>query len=119
MQSGSSADGSAEHRTEVRRRGRSVCEEVDNTGSGCVSSVSLSSLSHLNVAVRTSFAQQLHLLADRLGAAAVLTGGRSFTQCFLTAANKMSVDAAAEVRSVSQEDSELGHLVVSVGHLCV
>ncbi len=60
----------------------------------------LTSLSHLSVAVRASTARQLRLLVDRLGAAVILTAGKSFTQRVLTAVNKMSLDAAAEVRSV-------------------
>ncbi|XP_051264665.1 TOG array regulator of axonemal microtubules protein 1-like [Dicentrarchus labrax] len=55
-------------------------------------------LSHLSAAVRACTAQQLHLLADGLGAAAIFTAGRTFTQSFLTAVSKMSLDAAAEVR---------------------
>ncbi|XP_026228475.1 TOG array regulator of axonemal microtubules protein 2-like [Anabas testudineus] len=56
-------------------------------------------LCHLSTAVRASTAQQLHLLADKLGADAILTAGKSFTKRFLTAVSKMSLDAAAEVRT--------------------
>ncbi|XP_045897077.1 crescerin-like protein che-12 isoform X1 [Micropterus dolomieu] len=55
-------------------------------------------LSHRCVALRGSMAQHLHLLADGLGAARILTAGRSFTERFLTAVSKISVDAAPEVR---------------------
>lgn len=45
-------------------------------------------------------AQHLHLLADSLGAAHIMTAGRSFTERFLIAVSKMSVDGAPEVRWV-------------------
>lgn len=60
----------------------------------------MSLLSHLSAAVRTSAAQQLHLLVEEMGADAVLTAGGSFTSRFLLALSKMCVDAAAAVRSV-------------------
>lgn len=62
--------------------------------------LSLFFLSHLSAAVRASTAQQLRLLADTMGAAAVLSAGKTFSTRFVTAVCKTSLDAAAEVRSV-------------------
>ncbi len=45
-------------------------------------------------------AQHLRLLADSLGAAHIMSAGRSFTERFLIAVSKMSVDGAPEVRWV-------------------
>ncbi|TKS81589.1 TOG array regulator of axonemal microtubules protein 1 [Collichthys lucidus] len=53
---------------------------------------------HLSAAVRASTAQQLRLLAETMGADAVLSVGKTFTTRFVTAVCKMSLDAAAEVR---------------------
>ncbi|KAK2858721.1 hypothetical protein Q5P01_003341 [Channa striata] len=55
-------------------------------------------LSHLSAAVRSSTAQKLHLLVDTLGAEAILSTGKSFTESFISAVRKMSLDAAADVR---------------------
>ncbi|XP_027141907.1 TOG array regulator of axonemal microtubules protein 2 isoform X3 [Larimichthys crocea] len=55
-------------------------------------------LNHLSAAVRASTAQQLRLLADTMGAAAVLSAGKTFSTRFVTAVCKTSLDAAAEVR---------------------
>ena len=55
---------------------------------------------HRCVAVRESAAQHLHQLADQLGAAGIMTAGKSFTERFLTAVSKMCVDAAPGVRCV-------------------
>ncbi|XP_051800793.1 TOG array regulator of axonemal microtubules protein 1-like [Acanthochromis polyacanthus] len=72
---------------------------VQNCSPGRVLPVLLNTgQSHLSPAVRASTARLLHLLADRLGATKVLTARQSFTQRFLTAVSKMSLDAAAEVR---------------------
>lgn len=60
----------------------------------------LSFHSHLSTAVRASRAQQLHLLADRQGVAAISTAGKSFTQRFLTAVYEMPLDTAAEAKSL-------------------
>lgn len=61
---------------------------------------SLSFLSHCCVAVKVSTAQHLHQLADRLGAAHVFRAGKTYTERFLIAVSKQSLDAAPEVRSV-------------------
>ncbi|TKS90191.1 TOG array regulator of axonemal microtubules protein 1 [Collichthys lucidus] len=55
-------------------------------------------LNHLSAAVRASTAQQLRLLAETMGADAVLSAGKTFTTRFVTAVCKTSLDAAAEVR---------------------
>ena len=60
--------------------------------------LSLSFYRHKCAAVRASAAQQLHLLAGRLGADSILTAGKSSAQRFLKAVSKMSLDAVAEVR---------------------
>ncbi|XP_051269587.1 uncharacterized protein LOC127371055 isoform X1 [Dicentrarchus labrax] len=76
---------------------------VQNCSHGRVVSALLNAgLSHRCVAVRRSTAQHLHLLADSLGAAHIVTAGRTFTARFLTAVSKMSVDAAPEVRQHGQ-----------------
>ncbi|XP_044077544.1 uncharacterized protein LOC122887917 [Siniperca chuatsi] len=76
---------------------------VQNCSHGRIVSTLLNTgLSHRCVAVRGSMAQHLHLLADSLGAAGILTAGRSFTGRFLIAVSKMSVDAAPEVRHHGQ-----------------
>ncbi|GLD65383.1 uncharacterized protein AKAME5_002931600 [Lates japonicus] len=59
-------------------------------------------MSHRCVAVRASMAQHLHQLADKLGVAFIMTAGRSFTERFVTAISKMSVDAAGDVRHHGQ-----------------
>ncbi|KAM9734634.1 TOG array regulator of axonemal microtubules protein 2-like [Menidia menidia] len=56
-------------------------------------------LSHLSSPVRAVTALQLHLLADRLGAAAALKAGQRFTSRFLIAVSKMLMDATAPVRA--------------------
>ncbi|XP_044192173.1 uncharacterized protein LOC122970175 [Thunnus albacares] len=55
-------------------------------------------LSHLCAAVRGSTAKHLHLLAEIVGEDHILTGGKMFTERFLSAVCKMSVDAALDVR---------------------
>lgn len=57
-------------------------------------------LSHLCAAVRGSTAQHLDQLMDRIGPDHILTAGKTFAERFLTAASKMAVDAAPEVRWV-------------------
>ena len=64
--------------------------------------LSLSFHSHRCVAVRGSMAQHLHQVADSCGAAHIFTAGRFFTERFLSAVSKMSVDAAPEVRWVNK-----------------
>lgn len=48
--------------------------------------------------MRAGTAQQLHLLADIIGVDEIFDAGKSFTQSFLTAVSKMSLDASAVVR---------------------
>ncbi|CAG5992774.1 unnamed protein product [Menidia menidia] len=76
---------------------------VHNCSPGRVLTVLLHiGVGHLSPAVRASTGQQLQLMADKMGAEAVLTTGQSFTPRFLTAVSKLSVDAAAEVRCRGQ-----------------
>ncbi|XP_070700144.1 uncharacterized protein [Pempheris klunzingeri] len=67
-----------------------------------VSALLNTGLSHRCAAVRGSMAKHLHQLADGLGAVRILTAGKSFTERFLTAVAKMSVDAAPDVRHHGQ-----------------
>lgn len=55
---------------------------------------------HKSTMVRACTGQQLHLLLDEMGADAVFRAGPRFTSGFLKAVSKLSLDAAAEVRSV-------------------
>ncbi|KAF3704891.1 TOG array regulator of axonemal microtubules protein 1 Crescerin-1 [Channa argus] len=55
-------------------------------------------LGHLSAAVRATTAQQLHLLVDRLGAKAILSAGKNFTERFIHAVRKISLDKAPDVR---------------------
>ncbi|XP_074507980.1 uncharacterized protein LOC141777537 [Sebastes fasciatus] len=72
---------------------------VENCSPGRVVTVLLSTaLNHRCVAVRGNMAQHLHQLAHSLGAAHILTAGRSFTERFLVAVSKMCLDAAPVVR---------------------
>nr|XP_046266867.1 TOG array regulator of axonemal microtubules protein 1-like isoform X2 [Scatophagus argus] len=76
---------------------------VQNCSHGrTVSALLNTGLSHRCAAIRGSTAQHLHLLTDKFGAAHMLKAGRSFTERFLTAVSKMSVDAAPEVRHHGQ-----------------
>ncbi|XP_070843774.1 TOG array regulator of axonemal microtubules protein 2-like [Chaetodon trifascialis] len=72
---------------------------VQNCSSGRHLSVLNTGLNNLNRAVRTSAAQQLHLLADMMGVNAIFEADESFTHKFLTAVCKMCVDADPKVRS--------------------
>ncbi|XP_049436911.1 uncharacterized protein LOC125891578 [Epinephelus fuscoguttatus] len=76
---------------------------VDNCSHGRIVSALLNAgLSHRCAAVRGSMAQHLHQLADSLGAARILTAGRTLTERFLLAVSKMCVDGAPEVRHHGQ-----------------
>ncbi|XP_047424659.1 TOG array regulator of axonemal microtubules protein 2-like [Mugil cephalus] len=79
----------------IQQKASSALEAlVQNCSAARVLNVLLTTgMSHRNAAVRASTAQQLHLLADRLGADKVLKG-----QSFLTAVGKICLDASAEVR---------------------
>nr|XP_046229292.1 crescerin-like protein che-12 [Scatophagus argus] len=72
---------------------------VENCNPGRILTTLLNTgLSHLFAAVRASTAHLLHLLVNRLGVDAVLGAGKNFTQRFLIAVSKMSMDSSAEVR---------------------
>nr|XP_033471266.1 crescerin-like protein che-12 [Epinephelus lanceolatus] len=76
---------------------------VDNCSHGRIVSALLNAgLSHRCAAVRGSMAQHLHQLADSLGAARILTAGRTLTERFLLAVSKMCIDGAPEVRHHGQ-----------------
>ncbi|KAL7389512.1 hypothetical protein ABVT39_005534 [Epinephelus coioides] len=76
---------------------------VDNCSHGRIVSALLNAgLSHRCAAVRGSMAQHLNQLADSLGAARILTAGRTLTERFLLAVSKMCVDGAPEVRHHGQ-----------------
>ncbi|XP_076613040.1 TOG array regulator of axonemal microtubules protein 1-like [Chaetodon auriga] len=73
---------------------------VQNCSSGRVLSLLLNTgLNNLNTAVRTSAAQQLHLLADMMGVDAIFEADESLTHKFLTAVSKMCLDAHPRVRT--------------------
>ncbi|KAG7514909.1 TOG array regulator of axonemal microtubules 1-like [Solea senegalensis] len=59
-------------------------------------------LMHPHAVVRASMAQHLHQVVERVGAARILTTERSFTDPFLRAVAKMSMDAAPDVRHHGQ-----------------
>ncbi|KAL7395935.1 hypothetical protein ABVT39_025750 [Epinephelus coioides] len=76
---------------------------VDNCSHGRIVSALLNAgLSHRCAAVRGSMAQHLHQLADSMGAARILTAGRTLTERFLLAVSKMCIDGAPEVRHHGQ-----------------
>ncbi|XP_035475681.1 TOG array regulator of axonemal microtubules protein 1-like isoform X3 [Scophthalmus maximus] len=70
---------------------------VQNCSPGrVVNALFTTGLSHCCVAVKVSTAQHLHQLADRLGAAHVFRAGKTYTERFLIAVSKQSLDAAPE-----------------------
>lgn len=72
---------------------------VQNCSPGRTMNVLLNArLTHHSAAVRASSAQHLSQLCDILGATRMLTGGKTFTKCFLIAVSKICVDATADVR---------------------
>ncbi|KAM9740883.1 TOG array regulator of axonemal microtubules protein 2-like [Menidia menidia] len=85
-----------------------LADLVHNCSPGRVLTVLLKiGVGHVSPPVRASTAQQLQLMADQMGAEAILTTGQSFTSRFLTAVSKLSVDAAVEVRSRGQATIQL------------
>ncbi|XP_018546535.1 uncharacterized protein LOC108893160 [Lates calcarifer] len=76
---------------------------VENCSHGRIVTTLLNTgMNHRCVAVRASMAQHLHQLADKLGVDCIMTAGKSFTERFVTAVSKMSVDAASDVRHHGQ-----------------
>ncbi|XP_026184321.1 uncharacterized protein LOC113143076, partial [Mastacembelus armatus] len=59
-------------------------------------------LNHRSPVVRGSMAEHLHQLTDRVGAACVLTSGRTVSGRFVIAVSKMVVDGAPKVRHNGQ-----------------